>query len=288
MGQNQSATAEKMLNDAVLHGRWIIFENCHIVTDWMLKLESLYINLIESSQEINDDFRWWFILNRTTSFPLIILRDAIKIAVERPTDWRSNMIHQYTTEPMCTEKFFSHAFAQQPLLATVWYRFVFTVNAVHGVLLERLAYGSIGWAQPYEFSDNIRKILLFQLRSFLKQSASIPYKSFYYLANDCNYGNEIIDICDRRLLANLLERFCNEDAVTNTNYKFFHDSDILHIPSEPNRENSTEYFNHLPPHIGSQAFGLPNNIEYLQNAKSGNKVSCHFRSFVIVILIKCK
>lgn len=273
MGQNQIVPAQKVFDDAIHHGKWIIFENCHIATDWMNKLECLYINLIESADGvINDDFRWWFILNRTTSFPLIILRDAIKIAVERPSDWRSNMIHQYASEPMCTEKFFSQAFAQQPSVANIWYRFVFAINAVHAVLLERLAYGSIGWSQPYEFNDNIRKITLFQLRSFLKQSASIPYESFFYLANDCNYGNEIIDQCDRRLLENLLERFCSEDAVTNTDYKFF-DCDILRIPLEPNRENCTEYFNKLPPNIGPHAFGLPNNVEYLRNVNDGNTVS---------------
>lgn len=282
MGQNQSATAEKILNEAVNHGRWIIFENCHIMSnDWMIKLESLYINLIESP-EINDDFRWWFILNRTTSFPLIMLRDAIKIAVERPSDWRTNMIHQYTCEPMSTEKFFSHAFAQQPpSLATTWYRFVFSINAVHAVMLERLAYGSIGWSQPYEFDDNIRKITLFQLRSFLKQSGSIPYESFFYLANDCNYGNEIIDICDRRLLRNLLQRFCNEDTVTMANYKFF-DTEMLHIPSEPNRENCMEYFNQLPPKINPHAFGLPSNVEYLRNVKDGNNVSSN-HTYVVIL-----
>lgn len=280
MGQNQSATAEKILNEAVNHGRWIIFENCHIMSnDWMIKLESLYINLCES-QEINDDFRWWFILNRTTSFPLIMLRDAIKIAVERPSDWRTNMIHQYSSEPMCTEKFFSHAFVQQPpSLATTWYRFVFSINAVHAVMLERLVYGSIGWSQPYEFDDNIRKLTLFELRSFLKQSGSIPYESFFYLANDCNYGNEIIDICDRRLLLNLLQRFCNADAVTKANYKFF-DTDILHIPTEPNRENCMKYFNELSSKIKPHAFGLPGHVEYRRNVKDGNNVSYNRFKFV--------
>lgn len=274
MGQNQSATAEKLLTEAVNHGRWIIFENCHLMSnDWMIKLESLYINLIESSAEINDDFRWWFILSRTTSFPLIMLRDAIKIAIERPSDWRANMIHQYSSEPMCTEKFFSHAFAQQPpSLATIWYRFVFAINAVHAVMLERLTYGSIGWSQPYDFDDNIRKITLFELRSFLKQSGAIPYESFFYLANDCNYGNEIVDACDRRLLWNLLQRFCNEEVVTTANFKFF-DTELLHIPSEPNRENCMEYFDKLPSKTNPLAFGLPNNVEYLRSVNDGNNVS---------------
>lgn len=271
MGQNQSGIAEKMLSDAVNHGRWIIFENCHIATDWMIKLESLYTNLIKS-KEINDDFRWWFVLSPTTSFPLIMLRDAIKIVIERPSNCRSHMIHQYSSEPLSSEKFFSHAFTTSPSLATTWYRFTFAVNAFHAVSLERTAYGSIGWTQPYQFSDGIRKVLLFQLRSFLKQFTSIPYDNFLYLMNDCNYGNEIVDICDRRLLANMLKHFCNENVVKQSNYGFF-DSEIFRIPNEPDRDNCIEYLNGLPLKMAPREFGLHNNVEYLQSVKVANNVS---------------
>lgn len=258
-----------MLSEAICHGSWIIFENVHIATDWMIKLESLYTNLIKS-KEINDDFRWWFVLTPTNAFPLIMLRDAIKIVNERPSTLRSNMINQYSTEPIKSEKFFSQAFTSP--LSSAWYRFVFALNAFHAVSLERIYYGSIGWSQPYEFYDSIRKLSLFQLRSFLKQSGSIPYADFLMLMNDCNYGNEIIDICDRRLLFNLLRQFCNEFATTKENFAFF-ESGILCIPSEPNREKSIEYLSTLPPKIPPCALGLHNNVEYLRSVDEGNSVS---------------
>lgn len=276
LGQNQGVIAEKMLADAVSHGDWIVFENCHIDTDWMIKLESLYINLIKS-KEINDDFRWWFVLSPTTAFPLIILRDAIKIVIERPSTLRDNMIHQYSSEPLSSDKFFSNAFA--PPLASIWYRFVFAFNAFHAVCVERTAYGSIGWSKTYEFYDSIRKWSLFQLRSFLKQFGSIPYENFLHFINDCNYGNEIIDICDRRLLFNLLKQFCNDDATTMENYSFF-DSATLHIPSEANRENCIEYLNNLPGHLTPRELGLDNNIEYLRSIEAGKTVSSRTHSFL--------
>lgn len=257
-----------MLSEAITHGSWIVFENCHIVSDWMIKLESLYTNLMKS-KEINDDFRWWFVLEPTHSFPLIILRDAIKIVIERPSGLRANMMSPYVTGPLTSDKFFTNAFTMP--LASVWYRFVFAFNAFHAVLLERMSYEPIGWSKPYDFSDSIRKLSLFHLRSFLKQYGTIPFENFFYLVNDCNYGNEIIDICDRRLLGNLLKQFCNESAVTKANFVFF-DSGILCIPCKSNRDNSIEYLQTLPIKVSPCELGLHDSVEYQRNLSEGKNV----------------
>lgn len=276
-----------LLNEAMTNGSWIIFENCHVASDWMIQLESLYINLIKSN-EISDDFRFWLILSPTNTFPLIILRDAIKIVTERPKRLRENMIEQYSTEPLCTDKFFNNAFPAP--LASLWYRFVFAFNAFHAISLERTSYEPIGWSQPYDFCDSIRKLSLFHLRSFVKQYGSIPYENFFYLANDCNYSNEITDICDRRLLLNLIKQFCNENAATNDHYTFF-DSTTFHIPPDANRENSIKYLNSLPLKISPCELGLHSNVECLQNINEGKNVNtvvvclvfrkfCHLFTFI--------
>lgn len=259
-----------MLTEAVANGSWIVFENCHLATEWMTKLECLYTNLM-NSKEISDDFRWWIVLTPVNSFPLIVLRNAIKIVNEAPANLREKMIKQYSTEPLISDKFFTTAFPAP--FSSVWYRFVFTFNAFHAVSAERASFGPIGWSKPYDFNDDIRKLLLFQLRTFVKQCGSIPYANFFYLANDCNYGNEIIDPCDRRLLESLLQRFCNETAATtNDGYTFFETSTLC-IPSEPNRENSLEYLKSLPLKMRPCEYGLYNSIEYQRDIIDGQDVS---------------
>lgn len=269
MGQSQGAIAEKMLAEAVTQGSWIIFENCHLATDWMVKLESLYTKLIKS-KEISDDFRFWFVLSPKTTFPLIMLRDAIKIVCERPSNLRENMIEQYSVEPISTDKFFNNAFPAS--LASIWYRFAFALNAFHAISLGRMSFGSIGWSRPYDFNDGIRKLSLFQLRSFMKQCGHIPYEHFFYLVNDCNYGNQIIDICDRRLLSNMLKQFCNENTTKRDRYGFF-ELGLLCIPAEPNRENSIEYIKSLPSKIAPCELGLHDNVGYLRSVNEGKHVS---------------
>lgn len=269
LGEHQGANAEKILSEAINNGGWIVFENCHVATDWMIKLESLYTHLIKSN-EINEDFRIWFVLEPTTVFPLIILRDAIKIVIERPSNFRANMIESYSTEPLNTDKFFNNAF--QPPLASLWYRFVFAFNAFHTVARKRILFKPIGWSQPYDFSDSIRKLLLFQARIWFKQYGSIPYENFFYLCNDCNYGNEIVDISDRRLLSCLLKQFCNENAITNENYRFF-DAATVCIPCNANRENSIEYLKSLPLKMSPCELGLHDNVAYSRNVNDGKNVS---------------
>lgn len=258
-----------MLSEAMSNGSWIIFENCDIATDWMIKLESMYTNL-KKSKQVNDDFRWWFVLNPTASFPLIMLRDAVKIIIEPPSNLPENMIEQYSTEPLINEKFFTTSFT--PALSSAWYRFVFAFNAFHAVSLERKYFRPIGWSKPYDFSDSIRKLLLFQLRTFVKQCESIPYAHFFYLANDCYYGNEIIDPCDRRLLEHLLKQFCCDAAATKDAYTFFETSTLC-IPCDSDRENSIAYLKSLPSKIAPCDLGLSNNIEYLRNVNDGQCVS---------------
>lgn len=229
----------------------------------------MYTNLLKS-KEISDDFRWWFVLNPSTTFPLILLRDAVKIVIEPSTGLRENLLNYYESEPLINDKFLTSSLA--PPLSMVWYRFVFAFNALHAVCSERMHYGSIGWSKPYDFSDSIRKILLMQLRTFVKQSDSIPFENFVYLANDCNYGNEIIDPCDRRLLEHLIKQFCNEMATTKDNYTFFETSSLC-IPSEPNGENCIEYLKSLPLNNAPSEVGLYNNVDYLRQSSDGEDVS---------------
>lgn len=270
LGQHQGIIAEKLLSDAVVQGNWVVLENCGEASDWMLNLETLYNNLIKST-EINDDFRLWFILSGTPSFPLVILRDAIKIVIERPSNLRSTMIAQYSSDPLSSDKFFKNAFA--PPLATTWHRLVFAFNAFHAISVERQFYPSIGWSKPYDFNDSMRILSLSHLRSAIKQCASIPYESFFYLANDCNYANEIIDICDRRLLVSLLTQICNENAITSDHCTFF-ECATLRIPCEPHRENCIEYLSALPLKMPPCELGLHNNVGYLRNVNEGKDVSC--------------
>lgn len=267
LGTNQESHAKKQLAEALSHGNWIVFENCHIVPDWMLTLESLFTNFLRMD-EVNEEFRWWFILEPTESFPLIILREGNQIINEPLESIKDKMMQKYSMEPLTSDKFFNNAF--NPPLSTSWYRYVFALNAFHAVVQERRYFGPIGWSNEYDFNDNLLDLSISQLRTFMKHSLSIPFDDIFYLLSECHYGNEIIDATDRRLLISLLDRFCTE-RITSEN-RFFDDGRLC-IPVEPNRENSIVYLNSLSAKADPNDVGLHTNASYMPNVEASKCVS---------------
>lgn len=267
LGQN--VVAQKLLTEAFTQGDWIIFENSDSIAEWMPTLECLYINLIKSN-EINDDFRWWFVIEPTHTFPLIMLREGIKFVFEHPPDIPTKILEQYSTEPLTDDKYFNNAFTASTL--SNWYRCVFALTAFHAVVQERTHFNAIGWSTPYNFDEILFQVSITHLRRFLKQFQTVPYDDLFYLMNDCYYASEIVDENDRRLLHTLLHHFCNKNLESIANYKFFENGEI-HIPCESNRKNVIEYLISLTSKCGPNDVGLHENAQYKRNIKDGKNVS---------------
>lgn len=265
LGKDQDLIARKVLTQATKDGNWIVFENSHIAPDLMLNLESLFIDLLRM-EEINEEFRWWFILEPNKKFPLVILMEGIRIVNEPPENIRDKMSQKYRNKPLINDKFFENAF--MPPLSTVWYKHVFALNAFHATIQARKLFGSIGWSNSYEFNENLFDLSISQLRAFMKYSGSIPFDSVLHLVGELYYGNEIIDINDRRLLFSFLNRFCSERVSTHDGYKFFEDGNIQ-IPTEPDKMNSIQYLSHQPERLMPQDVGLHGNASYHLNVRAG-------------------
>jgi dynein heavy chain len=44
-GQQQGPIAERMVEQAMLMGNWVLFQNCHLATSWMTTLEKVVSNI---------------------------------------------------------------------------------------------------------------------------------------------------------------------------------------------------------------------------------------------------
>lgn len=262
-----------MITEAAANGHWVIFENCCLANGWMPKLEILFVNILKTN-EINDDFRMWFVTESMETFPLILLRRGIQIVSEPPQEISQIMCKQYNRPPLNSDKFFNNAFPAP--LSLIWHRFVFALNAFHAVAQMRAKFDAVGWTIPYNFNDDLLRCSISQLRGFIKQFGAIPFDDFFYLLSECHYGSEIVDVIDRRLLFTLIEQFCCEAVTREENHKFFDDADLC-VPGEPNRENSLEYLISLPSKIRPKELGLHENAQYEKNINDGCGVSNIFR-----------
>jgi len=57
------------------------------------------------------------------------------------------------------------------------------------------------------------RISLLQLKMFIAQSHSIPFRGHVYLTGECNYGGRVTDDKDRRLILSLLNMIYNNDTI---------------------------------------------------------------------------
>lgn len=67
----------------------------------------------------------------------------------------------------------------------------------------------------FKYKLNINYIQIF----LNVNSENIPYDAFKYLISEINYGGQVIDDNDLRLLKSLLDRFINSNILSD-NYEF--------------------------------------------------------------------
>lgn len=275
LGRGQDAIAAKLLSEAMVQGNWIILENCHLAISWTHHLEILYNNL-RDSDSIHEDFRLLCITKPVSKFPITLLRHGSIVACNPPKNFKEKVLTQLDLEPLNNDKYFKGTFSAST--QTYWLRQIFALITLHAVIQERRLFGPIGWNFPYLFDDQILKQCIGQLRIFLKQSASIKFDSLVYLISECNYGGEVIDGRDRRLLHSLSKQFCNNLILQNETYTFFEKGNHF-IPPDLGSENFVSKITEWPIILKSNDVGLHPNADFFKNANEGNYVCKKFMFF---------
>lgn len=90
----------------------------------------------------------------------------------------------------------------------------------HAVVQERRKFGPLGWNIKYEFSDSDLSASITMLLNFLNEEGEIPWDALKFMTGEINYGGNVTDEFDRRLMLHILNVFQNDDIVSQTNYKF--------------------------------------------------------------------
>ncbi|CRK99186.1 CLUMA_CG012500, isoform A [Clunio marinus] len=269
LGQGQGPRAEKMIEESLRLGHWVILQNCHVAESWMNDLERLCTDPnIEVTAHKN--YRLWITSYPSKLFPVAVLQNSVKMTNEAPKGLKLNLLRSFNSDPLVDETFFAPPSTSDDVIK-FWYRGLFSLVYFHAVVQERRDFGPLGWNIPYEFNESDLKISLMQLKMFLKQYHEIPFFGHKYLTGECNYGGRVTDDNDRRLLMSLLDNFYNEDAVMVDNYQLS-ESGIYKIPLMPNRENCLEFISSLPSATNPEVFGLHENADITKNINETNNV----------------
>uniref|UniRef100_A0A7S1AC22 Dynein heavy chain n=1 Tax=Noctiluca scintillans TaxID=2966 RepID=A0A7S1AC22_NOCSC len=238
LGQGQGPKAEKMMEEAMKSGGWVLLQNCHLATTWMPKLDKILEQL--DPKEVSYDFRLWLTSYPSNKFPVAILQNSVKITNEAPKGLRANLVGSFLMDPISSEEFFERSATPLPFK-----RLLFSLCFFHAVIQERRLFGPLGWNIPYEFTQNDLRISVRQLQMFIDESDDVPFKALCYLTGECNYGGRVTDDKDRRLLTTLLDDYyC--PAVLVSGHPLCGDHPEYVVPQPGTHESMLEDIRNLP------------------------------------------
>lgn len=265
LGQGMGGKAKEMLEVGSQRGLWVMLQNCHLLPNWLEKLE----RTLQSITNPHKDFRLWLTTDPTPQFPMGILQMSLKVVTEPPNGLKLNMRSSYS-------KISESDLAECP--HTAFRPLVYVLSFFHAVVQERRKYGKLGWNVSYDFNETDFRISMRLLSTYLTKAVdnndeSIPWQTLRYLIGEAMYGGRVSDAYDRRVLTTYLEEYLGDFLFDTYQvfYFFQNDSVTYSIPETGPKENYTRVIDGLPMVQSPEVFGLHPNADisyYTAAAKS--------------------
>ncbi|CAH8588474.1 Dynein heavy chain 10, axonemal [Schistosoma haematobium] len=266
MGQGQEKNAQNLLELSIIHGNWLMLQNCHLLIKWLIILEKYIEKLIKP----HPDFRLWLTTEPCDTFPIGILQRSLKVVTESPNNLKLNIRSTYSKISSSSSLLLFNEYSHSifPIL-------IYTLTFFHAVIQERRKFGKIGWNIIYDFNESDFRVSMQILITYLQKSIheneiKIPWDSLKYLIGEVMYGGRVIDEYDRRILKTYINEYFG-DFIFDTyqpfcfySYKHFQYS----IPNGNTRDEFSRYIESLPLTNTPEVFGLHSNAEigYYTNA----------------------
>ncbi|KAH7825191.1 dynein haevy chain 4, outer dynein arm beta [Monocercomonoides exilis] len=204
MGQGQEPVAEEYIDRAAAEGSWVMLENLHLMSKWLITVEKKLEWFAEaakpesrvflSAEPSNDPLR---------KIPQGILQNAIKVTNEPPLGMKANMRRAFAC--------FDQENLESCTKVNEYKSILFALCFFHAAILERKKFGPQGWNISYPFNLGDLTISSSVLYNYLENNQKIPWVDLRYMFGEIMYGGHISDDWDRRLCRTYLEVLMRED-----------------------------------------------------------------------------
>ncbi|KAH9582136.1 Dynein heavy chain [Trypanosoma melophagium] len=248
LGQGQGPRAERMLQEGMENGTWVLLQNCHLATSWMPVLE----RLVESmGTGIHPSFRLWLTSMPSPHFPVSVLQNGVKITNEPPKGMQANVTRSVLS--------YRPEYLENCAKPREFKKLFFAMSFFHALIQERRKFGSLGWNIAYEYTSGDLGCCIAQIRMFLKKYEEVPYKVIKELSGNIHYGGRVTDDWDRRTLNTLLEVFVTPDVMQD-GYSFSPSGTYRSIPAGTQKDY-LDYIDSWPLNTSPEIFGLNENAD---------------------------
>ena len=248
LGQGQGPIAQRMIDDAIDRGTWVVLQNCHLAPSWMPSLEAKVEGF--SKDRAHEQFRLWLTSYPSDKFPASILQNGVKMTLQPPKGIRANMLNTYFT---LDEDYFESCSKPAQLR-----KLHFGLAFFHALLQERRKFGPLGFNIPYEFTDSDLQICKTQVKMFLNEFEAIPWEALRYTAGETNYGGRVTDSHDRRTTGTMLMDYYNP-SILDDSYRFSESGRYCAPTGNPNLEATRAHIRNFPLSELPEVFGLHDN-----------------------------
>lgn len=201
----------------------------------------------------------------TTTFPLNLIQNSIKMTYEKPQGLKANLLNSYQTGPLNTN-FYDSCPKQDKLFKQMLYSLTFFDVLVN----ERQNYSNIGWNAPYEFSISDFQQSIRQLQRFLCNGKETPFQTLQYIIGECFYGGRMTDNYDKRLLTTILSDIFNDGVLIGPPYKFT-SIDVYALPLRFEHRLIMKFIeDSIPEYASCDVCGLHKNSDIIFKLKTSN------------------
>eukprot|EP00762_Andalucia_godoyi_P000343 ANDGO_03199.mRNA.1 Dynein beta chain len=253
LGQGQESVAMRELEKAYKNGTWVILNNIHLMSKWLIELDKK-VEILMGSYEKGDgeghaDFRLFLSAEPSPKIPMGILQRSIKLTNEPPQGVKANMTRAFLA---FSEEIWENS-SKQAEFKTV----IFSLCFFHAVMVERKKFGAQGWNRNYPFSLGDLTTCINVLNNYLEDRPKIPWQDLRYVFGEIMYGGHITDDWDRRLCSSYLRSYVKEEL--------FEGMELFpQFPVPPGTLSYAEYLEFVDTQLPGEspmAFGLHPNAE---------------------------
>eukprot|EP00826_Nyctotherus_ovalis_P007370 TRINITY_DN11830_c0_g1_i3.p1 TRINITY_DN11830_c0_g1~~TRINITY_DN11830_c0_g1_i3.p1 ORF type:complete len:505 (-),score=94.23 TRINITY_DN11830_c0_g1_i3:62-1576(-) len=198
--------------------------------------------------------RVWLTTLPSKEFPVSLLQKAVKVACDKPKGIAQSMMHSF--------KEIEGLFDEPGLQLEARKKLLFGLCLLHSVITERARFGTLAWNLPYNFSQADLLVAARQIVELLKDSEEVSWAAVDHLVVEANYGAQINDAMDSRVLRAMVADFVSSEILAD-NYKFCGLKEYELPKGMKTKEDYAMLIRDFPKNDNPELFGL-NEAEAIQ------------------------